>query len=272
MPHVPHLQTPRAAPAGAANPPMTGSLPCAAYSHMYSLCPQPMASTSALTWKASEAMGLPASAAEAGQHAGLTACCGSDEGRHRQARQQQPAAGTRRSRPLAVACGPAARCSPNVCRAMHCPVSASHSRTSWSSDPEASRFGLRGWKRTTQGVRRCPDSTRTSLPLEQELSLTVWSPLQQVGKGGGEPLDQYKAGAGRTGSAWSTPTCSSIASPRGCTATLPSSKQQQRAMRGWGRVCSRRSYQPTHCVDASSVPSQLYESAMVERGGGWKEA
>jgi hypothetical protein len=39
---------------------MTGSLPCAVYSHMYSLWPQPMASTSALTWKASEAMGLPA--------------------------------------------------------------------------------------------------------------------------------------------------------------------------------------------------------------------
>lgn len=61
---------------------------------------------------------------------------------------------------------------------MHWPVWASHRRTSWSSEPEASSAGLRAWKRTTHGVRRCPDSTRTNLPEAQQLSLTVWSPLQ----------------------------------------------------------------------------------------------
>lgn len=62
---------------------------------------------------------------------------------------------------------------------MHCPLAASHSRTSWSSDPDASSVGLRGWKRTTQGVRRCPVSARTSLPVAQLVTLTVWSPLQE---------------------------------------------------------------------------------------------
>ena len=87
----------------------------------------------------------------------------------------------------ATPCLPPSHGSPKVWRAMFCPVEASHRRTSWSRDPEASREGLRGWKRTTQGVRRCPDSTRTSVPLAQQLSLTVWSPLQG------------RAGAGRAG-------------------------------------------------------------------------
>jgi hypothetical protein len=64
--------------------------------------------------------------------------------------------------------------------AMHWPVAASQSRTSWSSEPEASSVGLRGWKRTTQGVRRCPVRTLTSLPVAQLVIFTVWSPLQPV--------------------------------------------------------------------------------------------
>jgi hypothetical protein len=52
---------------------MTGSFPCAEYSHMYSLCPQPMASTSAATWKAREAMGLPAAGRRWGQALGNAA-------------------------------------------------------------------------------------------------------------------------------------------------------------------------------------------------------
>lgn len=39
---------------------MTGSFPCALYSHIYSLCPQPMARMSECGWKARLAIGLPA--------------------------------------------------------------------------------------------------------------------------------------------------------------------------------------------------------------------
>ena len=80
---------------------------------------------------------------------------------------------------------------------MHWPVVASHSRTSWSSEPEASRLGLRGWKRTTHGVRRCPDSTRSRRPVVQQLSFTVWSPLQ--GEGFGKKSGRVGGGVGGAG-------------------------------------------------------------------------
>lgn len=52
-------------------------------------------------------------------------------------------------------------------------------QTWWSSEPLASREESEGWKRTTQGVRRCPSSTRRHLPVAQHVIFTVWSPLRR---------------------------------------------------------------------------------------------
>ena len=143
---------------------------------------------------------------------------------------------------------------------MHCPLSASHSRTSWSREPLATSAGLRGWKRTTQGVRRWPDRTRTRRPVEQQLSLTVWSPLRVCGwgvcgcVGGGLGGWGGGWGGGRSGlrdAGWG--------GHRGGT--------RRQGGHAGGDVLKSRLNDPTahqlqplsctHCVEASRVPSQL---------------
>lgn len=174
-----------------------------------------MASTSAHRWKASEAMGLPAAGEEQQANRWQHGAGSARQHCTRRAWRKRPGSKCRFGRPVwGPACLPATVHSPNVWRAMHCPVSASHSLTSWSKLPLASRLGLRGWKRTTQGVRRWPDSARTRRPVEQHVSFTVWSPLQ-AGRGRGQQSCERRQQALQGSSSGCTAGCVALQTCKG---------------------------------------------------------